>query len=205
MRGLGVCLPRAPIVGEVLDTRVAVYGTNHYLVCFEPSNVGLEIERAVSPPRPSASRLMTTRSCSECGANFSTDSDTCESRFALLLALDHSCKEPWGSRHGQAFAAFALQHPRTYASSLDHAWLALYQIYVDVLEPAFVFVVLRSSHGGLPATWTVPARPSKQVRAPSVTIADLGDFAADTYPMRLDAWCRASLSSWGWSEGSDTA
>jgi hypothetical protein len=148
---------------------------------------------------------MTIRSCPECGATFPSDPDSCESRFALLLALDHSRQEPWGSRHGQAFAAFALQHPRTYASSLDHAWLALYQIYAVAAEPAFVFAALRSSRGGLPGAWTVPARPSKQVRAPNVTIADLGDFAAETYPMRLDAWCRASLSSWGWSSDSGPA
>jgi hypothetical protein len=33
--------------------------------------------------------------------------------------------------------------------------------------------------------------------APTVTIADLDDFAADTYPLRLDAWCRAGLEMWG--------
>jgi hypothetical protein len=95
--------------------------------------------------------------CPECGAMYSEERDSCAARFEELLALDHSRREPWGSRHGQAFAAFALQHPVTRAASLDRAWAALWRI----------------------------------------TIRDLADFAAETYPARLDAWCRAALSSWG--------
>jgi hypothetical protein len=36
-----------------------------------------------------------------------------------------------------------------------------------------------------------------RMTAPDVTIADLGDFAADAYASRLDAWCGAPLRSWG--------
>ena len=54
---------------------------------------------------------------------------TAPTRFELLLALDHSRAEPWGSRHGQAFAAFALQHPVRHAASLDVAWELLYRVY----------------------------------------------------------------------------
>jgi catechol 2,3-dioxygenase-like lactoylglutathione lyase family enzyme len=46
----------------------------------------------------------------------------------VLLALDHSRQEPWGSRHGVAFAAFALQHPARYATSLDPAWATLHRM-----------------------------------------------------------------------------
>jgi len=68
--------------------------------------------------------------CPECGATYSEEGDSCAARFDQLLALDHSRREPWGSRHGQAFAAFALQHPVIHEASLDRGWAALWRIYV---------------------------------------------------------------------------
>jgi hypothetical protein len=35
------------------------------------------------------------------------------------------------------------------------------------------------------------------VTSPSVTVANLGAFDADTYAEQLDDWCRASLAMWG--------
>ena len=134
--------------------------------------------------------------CSECGAMYALVSDGCSARFERLLALDHSRQEPWGSRHGQAFAAFALQHPLVYASSLDLAWLALHRIYVMGDSPARVFGALRAAGGGR-VSWDAPARPAQRRRMPVITIADLGDFASATYPERLDDWCRESLDTWG--------
>jgi hypothetical protein len=135
--------------------------------------------------------------CPECGARYASETDSCEARFQALLALDHSRQEPWGSRHGQAFAAFALQHPRAYANSLDVAWSALYRIYC-LGEPASnVFVALRGDVVAPRAMTTVPARPREPVAPPGVTIVDLTDFAASSYPARLDAWCRATLVAWG--------
>src|SRR5205823_8749822 len=64
---------------------------------------------------------MKTHQCAECGAMYIDEFDSCAARFETLLAVDHSRREPWGSRHGQAFAAFALQHPNTCSSSLDRA------------------------------------------------------------------------------------
>jgi hypothetical protein len=133
---------------------------------------------------------MTAHRCDECGAEYSDANDSCTTRFHTLLALDHSRREPWGSRHGQAFAAFALQHPDTYAPSLDAAWESLTRIYDRGQSPAHVFRTTRADHR------VDTARPEHRSRAPSVTIADLGDFAAETYAERLDAWCRASLASW---------
>src|ERR1051326_7998235 len=69
--------------------------------------------RAILDPAEIASRDMVR--CVECGAEYESDEDSCVARFDRLLALDHSRQEPWGSRHGQAFAAFALQHPATVA------------------------------------------------------------------------------------------
>ena len=63
-------------------------------------------------------------SCEDCGASYAAPDVDCSMRFDELLALDHSRREPWGSRHGLAFCAFALQHPRTYDRDvLQRAWL----------------------------------------------------------------------------------
>lgn len=137
---------------------------------------------------------MTAFRCDQCGAEYEDESESCSARFDRLLALDHSRQEPWGSRHGQAFAAFALQHPTTYATSLDQAWLALYRIYVAGEVPARVFAALRARHA---FEQDAPLRPAERAKLPTITVAHLEDFAANTYPERLDAWCRASLESWG--------
>jgi hypothetical protein len=135
--------------------------------------------------------------CPECGATYSEEGDSCAARFDQLLALDHSRREPWGSRHGQAFAAFALQHPETHKTSLDRVWAALWRIYVAGEPPARVFGALVAHRGKVPlADKKVPTRPATRATMPSVTIRDLTDFAAETYPARLDAWCRATLASW---------
>ena len=133
--------------------------------------------------------------CPQCGAIFLPDDASCASRFEVLLGLDLSRQEPWGSRHGQAFAAFALQHPASYPQSLDHAWAALYQIYSAHAHPAYVFNTLRAlGNSNLPSAWAVPARPIVRQSVPTVTLAD---FAADIDPVQLDAWCHATLVSWG--------
>jgi hypothetical protein len=138
-----------------------------------------------------------THPCPECGAVYAALDDNCAARFDTLLALDHSREEPWGSRHGQAFAAYALQHPAAHAASLGRAWSALHQIYVAGMAPERVFGALVAARGKMPSGWSVPARPARAARPPAVTIADLGDFDAATYADRLDAWCRASLAAWG--------
>ena len=135
--------------------------------------------------------------CPECGASYEADDDSCAARFEQLLALDHSQREPWGSRHGQAFAAFALQHPERFAGSLDHAWAALHRIYVFGDRPSYVFDQLRSKRPQVLTRWNVPPRPAHPVMPPSVTIGDLGDFEAAAYAEQLDEWSRASLAMWG--------
>ena len=134
--------------------------------------------------------------CGECGARYEDDRESCDSRFAQLLALDHSRREPWGSRHGQAFAAFALQHPERHGASLDSAWQSLYRVYVLRETPPHVFGSLRAAGGRLAAYVGVPARPPIPRRKPDVTIADLRDFDAASYPALLDAWCVAALRAW---------
>jgi hypothetical protein len=140
---------------------------------------------------------MSLLECPECGARYDDHRDSCTSRFETLLALDHSRQEPWGSRHGQAFAAFSLQHPRRYASSVDRAWEALYRVYCLGEPAAHVFAGLRARAPAHGASAAVPPHPAASLRLPSVTIADLGDFEAARYAAQLDAWCLATLSAWG--------
>ncbi|HJQ20268.1 MAG TPA: DUF5946 family protein [Gemmatimonadaceae bacterium] len=135
--------------------------------------------------------------CAECGAVYRQPSDSCALRFGALLALDHSRREPWGSRHGLAFAAFALQHPQRHAASLDRAWATLFRIYVVGDRPDQVFERLRTIASGVPPEWLVLPRPSAPVEPPRMTIVDMGEFVADRYAAQLDDWCRASLAMWG--------
>jgi hypothetical protein len=140
---------------------------------------------------------MCMMSCPDCGAVYSASGESCRARFDVLLAMDHSRAEPWGSRHGLAFAAFALQHPTTFSASLDRAWTALYAIFVLGNASDFVFRRLVVANGALPSDWTVPVRPQSPTRAPSFTIADMSDFAADTYPEDVERLGSASLAMWG--------
>jgi hypothetical protein len=135
--------------------------------------------------------------CAECGAVFSSEHDCCAARFDQLLALDHSRREPWGSRHGQAFAVFVLQHRRRFPSSVNSAWAALYRIYCLGQPARQVFDAMRADATRAVAQPDVPPIPSAPAAFPDITIADLGEFAATDYPSQLDAWCRATLRAWG--------
>ena len=139
--------------------------------------------------------------CPECGATVLGQDDSCARRFDALLALDHSRREPWGSRHGQAFAAFALQHPQNHARSLDAAWDLLYRIYC-LGEPVARAVAARRAN---PDAAPVVTRPTVRTGDFTVTIADLGEFDAADYPAALDEWCRAILSAWGASVATNNA
>jgi hypothetical protein len=135
--------------------------------------------------------------CEQCGAATTV---TCADRFAALLALDHSRQEPWGSRHGLAFAAYTLQHSATQRLDvLERCWLMLCRVYLSGDDRLRVARALRA-HGALtPTDWQAPPFPRRDTppRAFETTIADLGDFAAGNYGRRLDAWCYATLRGWG--------
>jgi hypothetical protein len=124
----------------------------------------------------------------------------CAERFAILLALDHSRQEPWGSRHGLAFAAYTLQHPASQSrEALERCWLMLCRVYVAGDDRMDVARGLRAFGGRSPTHWSAPPFPKPEA-LPShfeTTIADLGTFGADEYAARLDAWCRAALAGWG--------
>ena len=134
--------------------------------------------------------------CAECGAAYESDDDDCVTRFDQLLALDHSRTEPWGSRHGQAFAAFALSHPVSQAASVDRAWEALHASYMSGAAAHYVFAEMRT-HGTSIAPRPIPPRPVSRVALPCETIAGLPNFPAAKYAAWLDSWCRAVLASWG--------
>jgi hypothetical protein len=143
---------------------------------------------------------MTGHVCSQCGAGYEAADDSCESRFDALLALDHSRREPWGSRHGSTFSAFTLQHPRGRPrEALEQCWTLLYRIWIGGDDPQAVAQGLRRVNAGEEVSWTVPPLPA-DAGAPrrfSVTIADLGDFDADRFAPMLEAWCRATLEAFG--------
>jgi hypothetical protein len=126
--------------------------------------------------------------------------DSCETRFQALLALDHSRREPWGSRHGSAFAVFTLQHPAGQTREvLERCWTLLYRIWVAGDDPEVVTRALRQMNEGRPGCLNAPPLPSDAggpKRFP-VTIERLGDFEAEQYPRLLERWCRATLETIG--------
>lgn len=138
-------------------------------------------------------------SCPDCGAPTSSG-ESCADRFSRLLALDHSRQEPWGSRHGLAFAAYTLQHPSTQAPEvLRRSWTMLCRVYLAGDDRDAVARGMRRVGGGH-VIWDVPAPPPtwESGRGFPVTIADLGDFDAASYASRLDAWCLGILGTFGY-------
>ena len=92
---------------------------------------------------------MTGHSCAQCRAHYTSPADSCESRFDSLLALDHSRQEPWGSRHGSAFAAFVLQHPAGRSREmLERCWTLLYRIWIAGEDSRAVAHALRRIEDG---------------------------------------------------------
>ena len=135
--------------------------------------------------------------CLECGAVYQAEGDDCARRFDSLLALDHSRTEPWGSRHGLAFAAYALQHPGRFPADVaERAWTLLYSVYVLGHDCQRVTAALRRMGRQNPEWGVPPLPPRKPSPHFSVTIADLGSFDAGTYPQQLELWCKAALAGW---------
>jgi hypothetical protein len=129
--------------------------------------------------------------CPECGATYPDPDDSCRGRFDVLLALDHSRREPWGSRHGAAFAVFALQHPAEFPEASQAQALELLTRVYRGGEP--LAAVVRELWDRNSGARRVAEPPITAVGEFAVTIADLGDFDAGSYPEQLDAWCRATL------------
>ncbi len=137
--------------------------------------------------------------CGECGARYASPEDSCNARFEQLLALDHSRQAPWGPLHGLAFSCFALQHPSQHiTSTLERAWLMLCRIVVSGDDPFNAAQGLRKAHG-TEVQWNAPPFPGRSTVMLdfAITIADLGDFAAERYASDADRWARATLSAYG--------
>ena len=130
--------------------------------------------------------------CEDCGARFSDEGDSCAQRFELLLALDHSHQEPWGSRHGLAFAVFVLQHPGRYeTATAARAYELLMRVFERGETLDYVIRDLRArGRGGADTDYHPPTRGAGPF---PVTIADLGEFAASEYAVDLDRWCRSTV------------
>ena len=137
--------------------------------------------------------------CVQCGAVFADASQNCEEQFDKLLALDHSRVQPWGSRHGLAFSTFALQHPagRT-VPQLAACWVMLYRVWMKGDNRAKLAAAMRARQDMPPEEWGVPSLPAVPPAGTpyAVTIADLGEFDADTYVAKLEEWGRATLAVW---------
>ena len=135
--------------------------------------------------------------CPQCGARHTRAGDSCASRFAELLALDHSRQEPWGPLHGLAFAAYALQHPAEHAASLERCWLMAYRVTVAGDDPSRLANALRRTKDATLESFDAPPLPHGP--APTrftTTIADLGEFAAEDYPVQCRTWARAAVDAW---------
>jgi hypothetical protein len=146
-----------------------------------------------------------TTPCVQCGAVFAGEGDTCEEQFDKLLALDHSRVQPWGSRHGLAFSTFALQHPNDRgAAQLTACWIMLYRVWIKGDNRAKLAAAMRSRQDLPPQEWDVPPLPPIPAAGTryAVTIADLGEFDADSYVHKLEEWGKATLAAWGHALGS---
>jgi len=104
--------------------------------------------------------------CPECGASYATEDDSCSARFERLLALDHSRQEPWGSRHGQAFAAFALMS----ALLFDQGILATAIVAAGVV-PAMMTLRALETAGTRSPSWRVELVPVLLALLVSVPLA----------------------------------
>jgi hypothetical protein len=136
-------------------------------------------------------RTDTAHRCDECGARYEAAGDSCQARFDALLALDHSRREPWGSRHGLAFAAFAVQHPRRFPAASIAASRVLLERVCHRHEPLAAVVKDFRARSQAPTDSTVP----EAIPPFAVTIADLGAFDAATYPDDLMRWARAAIAA----------
>ena len=136
------------------------------------------------------------RVCEQCGAALNAGV-SCRERFDILLALDHSRTEPWGSRHGLAFAVFTLQHALDVPPEMiDRCLEMLRRVYVNGEERQHVVASLRRDHGAPGAASSPRDGGSFTPNVFAFTIDDMGDFSADTYAADLDAWCRATIEAW---------
>lgn len=94
---------------------------------------------------------------------------------------------------------YTLQHPDGHThAEVYHYWSYLQRVYTDGEAPMQVAQQIRAVNGQTPAHWDVaPLRGADNPpRSYAVTIADLGEFEAESYPTALDAWCRATIAAW---------
>jgi hypothetical protein len=96
-------------------------------------------------------------------------------------------------------ACFALQHPAEWQRDvLERGWLLLHQVLIRRADYRKVTAALRRDPTIGPADWDTPPLPPAPVASRfGVTIKELGDFEAQSYPERLESWCRATLAGWG--------
>ena len=101
--------------------------------------------------------------CQECGAVLGADGDDCQRRSTPSLP-SITPAQPWGSRHGRAFSAFALQHPNRFPLDVpERAWILLYSVYIQISAPSSVtFIPIFLTAGASPQSLhgAHPSRPA---------------------------------------------
>ena len=133
------------------------------------------------------------QSCDQCGAPVAD----CVERFHALLALDHSRAEPWGSRHGLAFAVFTLQHSRDASpETVQRCREMLHRVYVLGEDRTRVASEFRRRGASDDVDLSKLVGDKQPPEGFAFTIVDMGDFGAESYAANLDAWCRATLAAW---------
>jgi hypothetical protein len=132
--------------------------------------------------------------CPDCGAGYQRPDDSCRQRFDVLLALDHSRREPWGSRHAIAFAVYALQHPSQYPEATRVSSAELLTRVFERNEPLKQVVADFRARARSRRTALSPATVPEVCGPFPVTIAALGEFEAERYATDLERWARSTLS-----------
>jgi len=92
-----------------------------------------------------------------------------------------------------------MQHPeRRTPDQLTACWIMLHRVLIEGDNRAKLAAAMRSRQGLTPAEWGVPPLPPVPPAGTryEVTIADLGAFDADSYPLQLERWGRATLAGW---------
>ena len=135
--------------------------------------------------------------CPQCGGRVA-NGETCADRFAVLLALDHSRQQPWGTLHGVAFSVYTLQHSDgSTPAGLNRCWSFLQRVYTRGEDPVHVAAAFRAIRTNDPVEKRdeLPNSDAPPRRF-DVTISDMGDFELNLYQLKLNVWCIATMKAW---------
>lgn len=115
--------------------------------------------------------------------------------FEVLLALDHSRREPWGPLHAVAVACYRLQRTEVQIRS-DDPLIEILRAFLAGGRPSLVTAVARlrgaGMHASEGASLAVPAGFDMTILDVSVD----GSFPAEGYEQRVRRWAATTLAAW---------